>query len=96
MTFSATADFNGAASVQIITNDQGNTGSGGAQSDTDTVAITVNAVNDAAGQHMPRRPGDPVNAPLILSTANENLISIGDVDAASGTVRVTLTAPTAG
>ena len=47
MSFAATANFNGAASLEIITNDQGNTGTGGAQSDTDTVAITVNPVNDA-------------------------------------------------
>jgi alpha-tubulin suppressor-like RCC1 family protein len=33
----------GAASLQIITNDQGNTGSGGALSDNDTIAITVSA-----------------------------------------------------
>ena len=32
--------------VSITTNDQGNTGSGGALSDADTVAVTVNAVND--------------------------------------------------
>jgi hypothetical protein len=33
--------------LTIVSNDQGNTGSGGAKSDIDTVAITVNAVNDA-------------------------------------------------
>jgi fibronectin-binding autotransporter adhesin len=41
MVFTPTAGFNGAASLQIVTNDQGNTGSGGALSDTDTVNITV-------------------------------------------------------
>ena len=34
----------GAASLQIVTNDLGNTGSGGAQSDSDTIAIAVNAL----------------------------------------------------
>ncbi len=43
MTFVATADFTGTASVQIATNDLGNTGAGGALSDTDTVNITVRA-----------------------------------------------------
>jgi CSLREA domain-containing protein len=43
MTFTSTSGFNGAASLQIVTNDQGNTGSGGALTDTDTVNITVNA-----------------------------------------------------
>lgn len=42
LVFIPTAGFSGAASLQIVTNDQGNTGSGGALSDTDTVNITVN------------------------------------------------------
>ncbi len=44
-TFVATADFTGTASVQIVTNDQGNTGAGGAMLDTDTVTITVEPSN---------------------------------------------------
>ena len=44
-------NYNGAASLQITTNDQGNSGSGGALSDSDTVNITVNAVNDAPVEH---------------------------------------------
>ena len=48
MVFDPTPDYDGAASVQIITDDQGNTGSGGPLSDDDTVAITVNAINDPA------------------------------------------------
>jgi hypothetical protein len=47
MSFNPTPDFNGAASLQIISNDQGNTGSGGPLTDTDTVNITVTTVNDA-------------------------------------------------
>ena len=47
LSFNPTADFNGAASLQIISDDQGNTGTGGALTDTDTVNITVNAANDA-------------------------------------------------
>ncbi|HEU4836815.1 MAG TPA: tandem-95 repeat protein [Pyrinomonadaceae bacterium] len=46
LSFNPTADFNGAASLQIISDDQGNTGTGGALTDTDTVNITVNAVGD--------------------------------------------------
>ena len=45
--FDPTPGFNGAASLQIQTSDQGNTGSGGTLTDDDTIAITVNAVNDA-------------------------------------------------
>src|SRR5262249_30904161 len=46
MSFTPTLDFNGAASLQIISDDQGNSGSGGPLTDTDSVAITVNAAND--------------------------------------------------
>jgi VCBS repeat-containing protein len=44
--FVPTANFFGAAQITIATNDLGNTGSGGALSDTDNVAITINNVND--------------------------------------------------
>jgi hypothetical protein len=47
MSFTPTADFNGAASLQIVSDDQGNTGTGGPLTDTDTVNITVTTVNDA-------------------------------------------------
>lgn len=46
LSFAPDANYNGAASVQIATSDLGNTGSGGALSDTDAVAITVVSVND--------------------------------------------------
>src|SRR5438093_404568 len=61
MSFSPTANYNGAASIQITTNDQGNTGLGGALSDTDTLNVTVNAVNDA-----------PVNSVPAAQTVNED------------------------
>lgn len=43
-TFIPTTNFSGAASLQIVTSDLGSTGSGGAQTDTDTIAIAVNAL----------------------------------------------------
>jgi|GEM_PF-2237934 len=46
LSFNPTADFTGAASLQIISDDQGNTGTGGALTDTDTINITVNEAND--------------------------------------------------
>ncbi|MGS2762863.1 MBG domain-containing protein, partial [Sinomicrobium sp. M5D2P9] len=45
MFFMPSGGFSGAASLQIITNDLGLTGSGGAQEDDDIIAITVNSVN---------------------------------------------------
>jgi hypothetical protein len=47
LSFNPTLDFTGAASLQIVSDDQGSTGTGGALTDTDTVNITVNAANDA-------------------------------------------------
>lgn len=47
LSYRGNADFNGTDTLTITTNDQGFTGAGGALSDSDTVTITVNAVNDA-------------------------------------------------
>jgi hypothetical protein len=41
MSFTATQNFSGAATVQIVSNDLGNTGAGGPLSDSDTVNLTV-------------------------------------------------------
>ncbi|QBF26461.1 DUF4347 domain-containing protein [Pseudomonas tructae] len=43
--FAPVAGYNGAASLQIITNDQGGSGSGGALSDSDSIAIQVASLN---------------------------------------------------
>lgn len=45
LSFSPTAGYNGAASLQISTSDLGLSGSGSAQVDTDTIQITVNPIN---------------------------------------------------
>ncbi len=96
MSFNPTAGYSGSASVQIVTDDQGNTGSGGPQSDSDTVSITVNAVsptlNDAPVNTVPGPQNVHQDTALTLSTANSNRISIHDVDAGSNAVAVTLTA----
>ncbi|RFC63935.1 Ig-like domain-containing protein, partial [Mesorhizobium denitrificans] len=42
------ADFNGTVALTMTTSDLGNTGIGGALTDTDTVQITINAVTDIA------------------------------------------------
>jgi len=47
LVFRPAQDYNGSASVQITTDDQGNTGSGGALTDSDTLDITVTPANDA-------------------------------------------------
>ena len=49
MTFAPTGGFSGAATLTIITNDLGNTGSGGALTDTDAVGIYVNPLGIFTG-----------------------------------------------
>ncbi len=45
--YAGNAQYFGPDTLSITTNDLGNTGTGGALTDSDTLAITVNAVNDA-------------------------------------------------
>ncbi|MCE9604990.1 MAG: DUF4347 domain-containing protein, partial [Planctomycetia bacterium] len=92
LSFTPTTNYNGAASLQIVTNDQGNTGSGGALSDTDTIAITVNAVNDAPANTVPGAQTTAEDTTLVFSSGNGNQISITDIDAGSGLMQVTLNA----
>ncbi|MGI9459986.1 MAG: hypothetical protein ACR2NF_08320, partial [Pirellulales bacterium] len=44
--FTPSSNFTGSASLTITTDDLGNSGTGGAKSDTDTVSVTVNSLGD--------------------------------------------------
>ena len=88
VTYVPTANFNGAATLTMITSDNGNTGSGGLLFDTDTVTINVSAVNDAPVNTMPSAIAVPEDVATALTG-----ISVGDVDAGSGTITVTLSVP---
>src|SRR6185369_16014531 len=85
-----TANYSGGATLTITTNDQGNTGTGGAKSDTDNVAITVTAVNDAPVNSVPAAQTTNEDTALVFSSGNGNLVSISDVDAAAGSMQATL------
>jgi hypothetical protein len=81
MSFNPTADFNGAASLQIVSDDQGNSGSGGPLTDTDTVNITVNAANDppvvtTTVANLSYTENDP-------ATAIDTGLTVTDVDSAN-------------
>src|SRR6185436_15641656 len=90
MSYSPTANYNGSDTLTITSDDLGNTGAGGALSDTDTVAITVGAVNDSPINSVPAAQSTSEDTSLVFSTANGNLISVGDLDAGSGSLQVTL------
>ena len=89
------ADFNGSDTLTITTNDHGNSGidpglSGTATSeqDTDTVSITVTAVNDAPVATI--TPVSYAATEQVGLTLKNTGISISDVDAGSGSMTVTL------
>nr|USU32458.1 tandem-95 repeat protein [Methylobacterium sp. OTU13CASTA1] len=83
-------DFNGAETLTIVTDDNGNTGSGGAQSDTDTLSITVTPVNDAPVNGVPAAQSVDQDTDLVFSSSNGNAITVSDVDADAGGVTTTL------
>ncbi|MEC6816651.1 hcalcium-binding protein, partial [Photobacterium toruni] len=69
-------DFNGTDSLTMTTDDNGNSGAGGALTDTDSINITVKPVNDA--------PINTVPVPFDVSEDSSHIItglSIADVDA---------------
>jgi len=83
LTYLGNTDFNGSDTLNISVNDQGNTGLGGALTDSDSIAITVNAVDDPPTI---TNPGvQAVNEDIALPIA----LAIDDVDAT--TLSVTLT-----
>ena len=79
------ANYAGADSLSISADDQANIGSGGAKTDTKSVAITVVAVNDAPVLTVPG--AQSVNEDTLLSITG---ISVADVDAATGAVKITM------
>jgi hypothetical protein len=90
--FDPAANYSGAASLQIVTNDQGNTGSGGPLGANNTVAIDVIAVNDAPLNGVPGPQSTQQDTPLVFSNGNGNAVTVSDVDAGAGALSVTLTA----
>ena len=92
MTFTPATDANGSVTLTVTSNDRGFTGAGGAQSDTDTVAINVTAVNDAPVNHLPPPQTVSGGGLLNLGASYGAPLSISDVDAGSSPVQVTLTA----
>ncbi|MCT7966819.1 DUF4347 domain-containing protein, partial [Laspinema sp. D1] len=80
-------NFNGSDTLTVIANDRGNSGIGGALTDTKTVPITVNPVNDAPVLTLPTNQA--VNQSINLSIPG---ISVADVDAGTQPLRVNLSA----
>ena len=90
LTVTPLVDYIGTSSIVMVTNDQGNTGSGGAAQDTDTIALNWSAVNDPPVNSIPGPQNIAEETSLTLSAANGNALSVTDADAAAATLRVTL------
>ena len=79
LSFNPTSNFTGAASLKIVTSDQGYTGTGGTLTDTDTVAITVAyaPVVSATGTLAYTENGTPqlASAMTVTDTDSPNLVS---------------------
>ncbi len=92
LAFDPTAEFTGAATVTLTTDDQGATGSGGSQMDVDVINITVDAVNDQPMVTVPGAQNFDEDTTLTLSTGGSNLISVADLDANPDEIQVVVTA----
>ena len=90
--FDPTAAFEGFASVQISTTDSGAGGATSAENDTDAVTIEVGDVNSAPVNTVPGAQAIETNGMLLFSTATGSAISVGDADAGSAAIQVTLAA----
>jgi hypothetical protein len=92
MSVSPAANSTATITLTVATDDLGNTGGGGATTDSEDVTINVTAINDAPVISAPGAQDTLVNTSLTFSSANSNLISLADVDAGGSGVQVTLTA----
>ncbi|MFB2890780.1 retention module-containing protein [Aeromonas veronii] len=85
VTYQGEQDFNGQDQLTMVTNDLGNSGSGGALSDTDVLPIEVQPVNDAPVNQLPGSMTVKEDGSLSLSG-----VSVKDVDAGSAPVSMVL------
>ena len=83
LTYQGILNFNGADTLTVRATDAGGL------FDQDTVAITVNPVNDAPANVVPVAQVTPEDTALVFAGANA--VSIGDVDAGAATVQAQLT-----
>jgi hypothetical protein len=90
LSFTPASNYVGPVSLTVVTNDLGNTGLGGAQSDTDTVAINVTPVNDPPVNTVPGAQTTLENTAKVFSASVGNAISVTDPDVGTGQIQVTL------
>jgi len=89
LSYTPSLNYVGADTFTIVTNDRGNTGAGGAKTDTDTIALNVTAVNDAPTVTLPADTSVLAGDPVTISGTVVN-----DVDVGTANLTVTLSATT--
>ncbi|GAB1541341.1 hypothetical protein NUACC21_40120 [Scytonema sp. NUACC21] len=98
MRFNPTPNYFGSASIEILTNDLGNSGNpkspdeNEALRDVDTVNITITSVNDPPINTVPAALTTDEDKPIVFNKENGNLISISDADARENPIQVQLIA----
>ena len=83
-------NYDGPATLSIVTNDLGHCGTGGPQSASSDVVIHVTAVNDPPVNNVPPLQNALTQYPLTFSDAAGNGIHVSDPDAGDNPVQVTL------
>ncbi len=82
--FTPPVGFAGTTSLTLVSNDRGNTGTGGPLTDTDVLSITIGSnLNDPPVNRIPTSASSNTDT-AIFSTALGNAISVADVDAGNG------------
>lgn len=93
LNFTPAPNASGSADITIVLKDDGGTVEGGVDTSApQTFTITVTPVNDAPFVNLPFNPQTNQQTPIIFSSANFNAISVGDVDAGTDPISVSLTA----
>ena len=86
LTYQGNLNYNGSDSITIIANDQGNTGFGGPLSDTKTISVTVNAVNDPPTLALPGPQTVNEDTNLVFNAGKTILLT--DVDSGANPIQV--------
>ena len=90
LTYVSTPYFNGTDTLNLVSNDLGNTGLGGARQTSSSVTINVTHTNLAPVNTVPAAQPTADATPLVFSTANGNAISVSDADAQGGVEQIAL------
>lgn len=91
-TFTTAVNAVSNVTLTVVIDDGGHTGTGGSQTATTTITLSVSAVNDAPVHTVPGPQTVSADIALVFALGNGNAIGVADVDAGPNTIEVTLTA----